>query len=79
MVVLDNKATASSGFQPNPGVARDAMGQEVPALAIEQIARACGVKKIFDTGPEDLDSTLIDTFRETLSHNELTLMIIRTE
>ncbi len=46
MIVLDNKATATSGFQPNPGVGRDAMGREAPVLDIEQIARACGVKHV---------------------------------
>jgi indolepyruvate ferredoxin oxidoreductase alpha subunit len=79
MVVLDNKATATSGFQVNPGVGKDAMGREVPALAIEQIARACGVKHVYTSGPDDLDATLKDTFREALSHNELTLIIIRLE
>ncbi len=79
MVVLDNKATATSGHQANPGVARDALGQDAPALDIERIVRACGVKKIFGAGPNDLDTTLKETSREALSHDELTLMIIRTE
>lgn len=79
MVVLDNKATTTSGFQVNPGVGKDAMGREVPALDIEQIARACGVKHIYTSGPDDLDSTLKDTFREALSHDELTLIIVRIE
>ena len=43
MVVLDNKSTASTGHQPHPGIGKDAMGHEAPALNIEQIARACGV------------------------------------
>lgn len=79
MVVLDNKATATSGFQVNPGVGKDAMGRDVPALDIERLARACGVKHVYTSGPDDLDSTLKDTFREALSHHELTLMIIRID
>jgi indolepyruvate ferredoxin oxidoreductase alpha subunit len=77
MVVLDNKATAASGFQVNPGVGKDTMGRDAPALNIEQIARACGVKHVHTSGPDDLNSTLKDTFREALSHHELTLIIIR--
>jgi indolepyruvate ferredoxin oxidoreductase alpha subunit len=77
MVVLDNKATATSGFQVNPGVGKDAMGQDVPALDIEHIARACGVKHVFTSGPDDLDLKLKDTFCEALNHHELTLIIIR--
>jgi len=79
MVVLDNKATATSGFQVNPGVGRDALGQEVPALDIERIARACGVKKVYTSGPENLDSTLVETFRKALSLHKLALIIIRME
>jgi len=78
MVILDNKATASSGFQANPGVGRDAMGRETLALDIEQIARACGVKKVYTSGPNDIDSTLTETLREALSYNDLALLIIRT-
>jgi indolepyruvate ferredoxin oxidoreductase alpha subunit len=77
MVVLDNKTTATSGFQVNLGVGRDAMGREVPALDIEQIARACGVNHVYTSGPDDLDSTLKETFREALGHKDLTLIIIR--
>jgi indolepyruvate ferredoxin oxidoreductase alpha subunit len=79
MVVLDNKTTATSGRQVNLGVGRDAMGREVPALDIEQIARACGVKHVYASGPDDLDSTLKETFRKALSRNELALIIIRLE
>ena len=79
MVVLDNKATATSGFQVNPGVGRDAMGREAPALDIEQIARACGVKYVYTSGPDDFDSTLIETFREALSRHDLTLIIVRID
>jgi len=76
MVVLDNKATAASGFQVNPGVGRDALGREAPALDIEQIARACGVKQVYSSGPDDSDSELKEIFREALSHPDLTLIII---
>jgi len=79
MVVLDNKTTATSGFQVNLGVGRDAMGREVPALDIEQISLACGVKHVYTSGPDDLDSTLKETFRKALSHKDLTLIIIRME
>jgi indolepyruvate ferredoxin oxidoreductase alpha subunit len=79
MVILDNKTTAASGFQVNPGVGRDAMGREVPALDIERIARACGVKHVYTSGPDDLDSTLKEKFREGLSKYELTLIIIQLE
>jgi indolepyruvate ferredoxin oxidoreductase alpha subunit len=77
MVVLDNKTTAASGFQTNPGVGKDAMGRKAPALDIEQIARACGVEYVYTSGPDDFDSTLKETFRKALSGHNLTLIIIR--
>jgi TPP-dependent indolepyruvate ferredoxin oxidoreductase alpha subunit len=55
------------------------MGREVPALDIEQISLACGVKHVYTSGPDDLDSTLKETFRKALSHKDLTLIIIRIE
>lgn len=79
MIVLDNKATAASGFQPNPGASKDAMGQKVPALNIEQIARACGIKHVHTVGPNDLDTKLRELFRDALSHQALTLIIVQTQ
>jgi len=78
MVVLDNKATAASGFQPNAGVARDAMGREAPALSIEHIARACGVQFVRTIRFNDPDSDLKGLFQEALSHNDLALIIVQT-
>lgn len=77
MVVLDNKATATSGFQPHPGVGKNALGQEAPSLDIEEIARACGVKNIYTSGLDETDTKLEDTFRKALSLNDLTLVIVR--
>jgi indolepyruvate ferredoxin oxidoreductase alpha subunit len=79
MVVLDNQATATSGFQPHPGVGKDALGREAPALDIAEIARACGVRNIFAAGLDDPDPNLYDTFRKALDLQELTLVIVRIE
>ena len=79
MIVLDNKATATSGFQPHPGVAKDATGRKTPALDMAQIALACGVKNIHTVDKVEIDSTLKDTFCKALRSNELTLVIIRLD
>jgi indolepyruvate ferredoxin oxidoreductase, alpha subunit len=78
MVVLDNGATVTSGFQPNPGVGRDALGRPAPALDIERIARACGVEFVRGIGPDDLDARLPALFREALAHRGLALAVVRT-
>ena len=78
MVVLDNGATVTSGFQPNPGVPRDALGRPAPALDIERIARAIGVEFVRSVGPDDLDSRLAEVFHQGLSHRGLGLIVVRT-
>lgn len=77
MVVLDNKATAASGYQPHPGVGENAMGQDAPALDIVEIARACGVKNIFKSGLDEAEDRLEYTFKKALSLNDLSLVIVR--
>jgi indolepyruvate ferredoxin oxidoreductase alpha subunit len=78
MVVLDNGATVTSGFQPNPGQPRDALGRPAPALDIEKIARAMGVESTVTVGPDDLDSRLHEVFRAGLSRRGLALIVVRT-
>jgi indolepyruvate ferredoxin oxidoreductase alpha subunit len=77
MVVLDNKATATSGFQPHPGVARDATGRDAPALDIAKIAQACGVLNVYTVDSSEIDRTLMETFDKALCRNDLTLIIVR--
>ncbi len=78
MVVLDNGATVTSGFQPNPGQPRDALGRPAPALDIARIARAIGVESVTTVGPDDLDARLPEVFRDGLTRRGLALIIIHT-
>ena len=78
MVVLDNGATVTSGFQPNPGVARDALGRPAPALDIERIARACGVPYVRGVDADDPGSSLREFFSDGLAHRGLALLVVRT-
>ena len=54
MVVLDNSATAMTGFQPHPGTGYTATGDKTVKLKPEDIARACGVKFVEVVDPFDL-------------------------
>ena len=65
MVVLDNSATAMTGFQPHPGTGSTATGEPAPALKIEDIARACGVQFVEVIDPIDLKKA-IDTFERAI-------------
>ncbi len=56
MVVLDNSATAMTGFQPHPGTGQTAVGSPAPVLDIEKICRAMGVR-VETVDPFDLENT----------------------
>jgi indolepyruvate ferredoxin oxidoreductase alpha subunit len=57
LVLLDNSATAMTGFQPHPGTGRTAMGEEVPVVDMEGLCRALGVEvEVVD--PFDIEGTV---------------------
>jgi indolepyruvate ferredoxin oxidoreductase alpha subunit len=56
MIILDNSATAMTGFQPHPGVGRNALGEEVAPIDIEAVCRALGAQ-VEVTDPFDLGGT----------------------
>jgi len=53
-IIMDNSATAMTGFQPHPGTGYTAMGDETVQLKPEDIAKACGVKFVEVVDPFDL-------------------------
>ena len=56
LVVLDNSGTAMTGFQPHPGLTRDAMGKVSQPIDIGAVCRGMGADvKMCD--PFDLDQT----------------------
>ncbi len=56
MVILDNSATAMTGFQPHPGTGTNALGEPTVAVDIEAVCRALGVR-VEVTDPFDLQET----------------------
>lgn len=59
VVILDNRITAMTGHQENPGTGKTLMGEEAPVIDIEKIVRAVGVKEenIRVVDPYKLDET----------------------
>jgi indolepyruvate ferredoxin oxidoreductase alpha subunit len=76
MVVLDNSATAMTGFQPHPGTGSTATGEVSPMLKIEDIARACGVQFVEVVDPLDLKKA-IDTFERAIRFEGPALVVSR--
>ncbi len=66
LLVLDNSATAMTGFQPHPGTGRNAIGEEAPVVDIPTLCRALGVR-VEETDPFDLAGTtdkILDLIRD---------------
>ena len=55
VIVLDNRITAMTGHQPNPGTGRTMEGVETPEVSIEDVARAFGFTKVDTLDPYDLE------------------------
>jgi len=76
IVVLDNRITAMTGHQPNPGMGKTAIGEDVRELKIEDIAEACGVKYIKVLDPINIKE-LEGVIAEFLQKDEVSLIICR--
>jgi indolepyruvate ferredoxin oxidoreductase alpha subunit len=66
-VVLDNQATAMTGFQPHPGTGTNALGQPAPKIEIEDLCRAMGCR-VTVADPFDVRSS-IRTIRHLLKED----------
>lgn len=74
LVILDNRTTAMTGHQPNPGVGREYGGVESVGLPIEPLVRACGVDYVRTVDPYDVTRT-IEVVKEAIEHDGLSVVI----
>ncbi|MBQ7029363.1 MAG: indolepyruvate ferredoxin oxidoreductase subunit alpha [Thermoguttaceae bacterium] len=57
LVVLDNRVTAMTGHQENPGTGKTLLGEETFAASVAEIAKAAGIKNVVEVNPRDLAAT----------------------
>jgi indolepyruvate ferredoxin oxidoreductase, alpha subunit len=76
MIILDNSATAMTGFQPHPGVGRNAMGETVSPVSIEGVCRAFGAK-VEVADPFDLPDTRSKILRALEDPEGAKVLILR--
>ncbi|WP_236993895.1 indolepyruvate ferredoxin oxidoreductase subunit alpha [Methanomassiliicoccus luminyensis] len=74
LVILDNRTTAMTGHQPNPGTGRDYGGIESPPLPIEPLVRACGIQYVKTVDPYDLRTTT-EAMKEALAFDGPSVVI----
>lgn len=78
VIVLDNGTTAMTGQQPNPGEKFNALGEESPSIAIEDIARSVGVKDVQVIDPYDLKESL-KAITRALKEDSVSVIVSRRE
>ncbi|MDO4987704.1 MAG: indolepyruvate ferredoxin oxidoreductase subunit alpha [Synergistes sp.] len=76
LMVLDNRTTAMTGHQPHPGTGKRALGDDAPALDIETILRACGVKHVASVNPFDFDKT-VAAMRDAINYKGVSAVITK--
>jgi len=57
VIILDNRITAMTGHQENPASGATILGEAAPALDLEQLCRAVGVKHVVTVDPHDIKAT----------------------
>lgn len=56
LVILDNSATAMTGFQPHPGTGKTAMGDQTQVVSMEALCRSLGAEVRIED-PYDMEQT----------------------
>jgi indolepyruvate ferredoxin oxidoreductase alpha subunit len=76
IIVVDNRTTAMTGHQDNPGTGLTLMGEKTKAISIEQIGKACGIDRVITIDPYDTANT-VKVIAEELAADEPSLIISR--
>ena len=75
LMVLDNSATAMTGFQPHPGTGITAMGDQTQPMSIEKICEAIGCQ-VTIADPFDVQGTS-KVLRDLLNQDGLKVLIMK--
>lgn len=77
-VILDNRTTAMTGHQPNPGTGRSFGNVNTAGLDIETVVRGLGVGFVRTVDPYNVKDT-IKTMKEAVDHKGLAVVISKRE
>ena len=76
VVVMDNRITAMTGGQPNPGMGKTLMGEDTVATDIIELAKSLGVKNVQEIDTYNLKETE-KIIKEALQKDELTVLVCK--
>jgi indolepyruvate ferredoxin oxidoreductase, alpha subunit len=78
LLLLDNSATAMTGFQPHPGTGRTATGKEAPVLDLKAICESLGAK-VQVTDPFDLAASTDAMLKFLQDRDGVKVLILKRE
>ena len=76
LVILDNRITAMTGGQTNPGIPVDGMGNDAPAISIEAIVKSIGIDFVETLNPLDVNN-MIEVYKRALKHDGVSVIIAK--
>jgi indolepyruvate ferredoxin oxidoreductase alpha subunit len=78
IIVMDNRITAMTGHQPNPGMGRTGLGEETVAIDIETLVKGMGVKNTKTIDPYNVKE-MIKTIKEFLKKDSVSVIVAKRE
>ncbi len=76
IIILDNRTTAMTGAQENPGTGKTLMGDNTSMVDIPALVSAIGIKRVREIDPYDLDETMA-VITEELESKETSVIITK--
>ena len=76
IIIMDNRITAMTGHQPNPGMGLTGTLEPAEEIKIEEIVKACGVKNLKVIDPKNIDE-FKQTVREFLNKDEVSVIVAK--
>lgn len=76
LVILDNRITAMTGGQTNPGIPVDGMGDEAPAISIEDLVKSIGIEFVESVNPLNVNE-MIKTYKDALEYDGVSVIIAK--
>ncbi len=76
LVILDNRITAMTGGQTNPGIPIDGMGDEAPAISIGALVKSIGIEFVKEINPLNVKE-MIEVYKEALSYDGVSVIIAK--
>ena len=74
VIILDNRITAMTGHQDNPGTGKTLMGDDAPIIDIEALVKSMGIKHVYKIDNYNLKETE-EVIKREVERDELSVII----